>query len=70
MIASLDENVGRVLAMLDELRLSDNTLVIFLSDNGACAEWEPFGFDLQPVARPQPGTGINVGTPGACGTFG
>jgi hypothetical protein len=24
----------------------DDTLILFLSDNGACAEWDPFGFDL------------------------
>ena len=34
MIASVDESVGRVTALLDELKLSDNTLVIFTSDNG------------------------------------
>jgi arylsulfatase A-like enzyme len=34
MIASVDESVGRVLATLDELKLSDNTVVIFSSDNG------------------------------------
>jgi len=35
MVASLDENVGRLLAKLDELNLKENTIVIFLSDNGA-----------------------------------
>jgi len=34
MIASVDESVGRVLAVLDDLELSENTLVIFSSDNG------------------------------------
>jgi arylsulfatase A-like enzyme len=34
MIDSVDESVGRVLAKLDELKLSGNTLVIFTSDNG------------------------------------
>jgi arylsulfatase A-like enzyme len=34
MIFSVDESVGRVLAKLDELKLSNNTLVIFTSDNG------------------------------------
>ena len=34
MIQSLDESVGRVLAKLDELKLADNTVVIFSSDNG------------------------------------
>jgi arylsulfatase A-like enzyme len=41
----------------------DNTLILFLSDNGACAEWEPFGFDLQPPAQVTTGFGINMGTP-------
>lgn len=34
MVANLDENVGRMLAALDRLKLSDNTIVIFLTDNG------------------------------------
>lgn len=34
MIYSVDESVGRVLKLLDELKLSDNTIVIFSSDNG------------------------------------
>ena len=34
MIYSVDESVGRILATLDELKLADNTLVIFSSDNG------------------------------------
>jgi len=34
MITAVDDGVGRVLATLDELGLDENTLVIFLSDNG------------------------------------
>ena len=34
MIASVDESVGRMVALLDELKLAENTLVIFSSDNG------------------------------------
>jgi arylsulfatase A-like enzyme len=34
MMASLDENVGRVLAKLREAKLEQNTLLFFLSDNG------------------------------------
>jgi arylsulfatase A-like enzyme len=34
MVASVDESVGRVLALLDDLKLAGNTLVIFSSDNG------------------------------------
>ena len=34
MMASVDENVGRLLGRLDELGLAENTLVLFTSDNG------------------------------------
>ena len=34
MVQTLDDNVGRVLARLDESGLADHTLVIFASDNG------------------------------------
>jgi arylsulfatase A-like enzyme len=34
MIATLDEGVGRIVDLLDELGLSENTLVLFISDNG------------------------------------
>ncbi len=34
MITSADENIGRLLGRLDELGLSQDTMVIFLSDNG------------------------------------
>lgn len=34
MIASVDESVGRIVRLLDELHLTQNTLVIFSSDNG------------------------------------
>jgi len=33
-VASVDRNLGRLLAVLDELRLADNTIVVFTSDNG------------------------------------
>ena len=34
MIQSLDENVGKIIDKIDALNLSDNTLIIFTSDNG------------------------------------
>ncbi len=40
MVESMDDSVGRVLATLDELKLADNTLVIFTSDNGGLATLE------------------------------
>ncbi len=38
MIDRLDQNVGRVLDKLKEMGVADNTVVIFLSDNGASHE--------------------------------
>jgi arylsulfatase A-like enzyme len=34
MLESIDEGVGAIMATLDRLRLADNTIVIFTSDNG------------------------------------
>jgi len=34
MISSLDDNIGRLMKTLDELKLTENTIVIFTSDNG------------------------------------
>lgn len=37
MIANIDENVGRLLAFLKETGLEDDTIVIFMTDNGGTA---------------------------------
>jgi arylsulfatase A-like enzyme len=34
MVTNIDDNVGRLLTALDELRLTENTIVVFLTDNG------------------------------------
>jgi len=38
MIDSMDQNIGRVLKVLDETNTAENTLILFISDNGGCAE--------------------------------
>ncbi|MFT3737412.1 MAG: arylsulfatase [Breznakibacter sp.] len=38
MVDRLDQGIGRVLNRLAELKLDENTLIVFLSDNGAPAE--------------------------------
>ena len=43
MIASVDESVGRVMALLDELKIADNTVLIFSSDNGGVGGYEREG---------------------------
>lgn len=45
MVDRMDQGIGRVVADLKAHGELDNTLLFFLSDNGACAEWDPFGFD-------------------------
>lgn len=45
MVDHIDQGVGRILKDLKKNRELDNTLILFLSDNGACYEWGPFGFD-------------------------
>jgi arylsulfatase A-like enzyme len=44
-------DIGRVLDLLDELEIAENTLVLFLSDNGGCAE-SPGGNDVSHVPGP------------------
>lgn len=34
MLENVDHNVGRLLSLLDSLQIADNTIVVFLSDNG------------------------------------
>ena len=45
MVEHVDQGVGRLLADLERHGELANTLVVFTSDNGACYEWGPFGFD-------------------------
>jgi arylsulfatase A-like enzyme len=37
-IDRMDQGIGRVIAKLEELKALENTLVLFLADNGGCAE--------------------------------
>ncbi|MEM8487445.1 MAG: arylsulfatase [Bacteroidota bacterium] len=44
MVDRLDQNIGRLMTHLEAKGVADNTLVIFLSDNGGC----PYKFDHTP----------------------
>lgn len=66
MVDNMDDNIGRLVQHLKETGELDNTLILFVSDNGACAEWGPYGFDLnKKILRPhkKKGHGIRAGTP-------
>jgi len=39
MVDRMDRGIGHVLAALNESGVADNTIVMFLSDNGGCASW-------------------------------
>ena len=39
MITNIDENFGRLRSKLRELKLEDNTILIFMSDNGQTGNW-------------------------------
>ncbi|NWF83460.1 MAG: arylsulfatase [Bryobacteraceae bacterium] len=38
MVGRMDQCIGRIIQALEETRQLDNTLILFLSDNGGCAE--------------------------------
>ena len=44
-IERMDWNINRIIKNLENKEELDNTLIIFLSDNGACAEEGPLGFE-------------------------
>ena len=39
MVDRMDQGIGRVLKSLDDAGVAENTIVLFLSDNGGCASW-------------------------------
>jgi arylsulfatase A-like enzyme len=52
MVEHLDTGVGRIMAELQARHIDDNTLVMFLSDNGACAEVvQPEWYDIPDKTR-------------------
>jgi arylsulfatase A-like enzyme len=71
----MDQGVGRILQKIHALGEEDNTLVIFLADNGGCAEEiEPNFRNLQGKVRTIGGKVVNYGNvpsvmPGPANTF-
>lgn len=69
MVERVDTNVGRVLADLEKNTELDNTLILFLSDNGACAEWDPWGFDFKSGPDNKLHAGADLDSMGQPGTY-
>ena len=69
MIDRMDENIGRVLRSVRDAGETDRTLVIFTSDNGGCAEWDPHGFDGESGPNNVLHTGEELEQMGSGGTY-
>lgn len=43
MVDRMDQNIGKLVDSLEARNLLDNTIIMFLNDNGACAEFDELG---------------------------
>ena len=71
MVDRMDQEIGRVLTQLDAMGVTDNTIVLFLSDNGASAEQIIRGDGNDPTAPVGSGKtflGIGPGWSTCCNT--
>ncbi len=69
MVDSMDQNIGRILSELEGRGERENTLIVFTSDNGACAEWDMNGFDGKSGPDNTLHRGKEIETMGSHGTF-
>lgn len=73
MVDNMDQNIGRVLHEIEAAGELSNTLILFCADNGACAEWDPWGFDVSsgPTNVLHSGADLNkMGQPGTYHSYG
>lgn len=64
MIDRMDQNIGRVLQQLKNMGASDNTLVIFIADNGGCHE------EIFRSANFVRDSTVSIGNPGSFDAYG
>ncbi|MCG6155177.1 arylsulfatase [Rubinisphaera margarita] len=69
MIDRMDQQIGRVVEQLEQSDQLNNTVIVFLSDNGACAEWDPHGFDISSSPNNILHRGDELDQMGTPGTF-
>lgn len=71
-IEVLDRSVGRIVETLEQFDQLDNTLILFLSDNGCSAEGGPLGFDRgekdAPIGSPDSYSSAGLAWANACNT--
>jgi len=69
MVDIMDADIGRFLEALRRNGQLDNTFIVFMSDNGACAEWHEFGFDFRTGIEYHTHTGAELDGMGLPGTY-
>ena len=69
MVDVMDTNIGRLLDELESIGELDNTIILFTSDNGACAEWHEFGFDKKTGVEYHTHTGDELDKMGLEGSY-
>lgn len=59
----MDRNIGRIIQQLENKKMLDNTLIFFLSDNGACAEpyKELGGGTIEDINNPSKSGSVSYG---------
>ena len=72
-IDSIDQNVGKLTRQLESLGQLDNTLILFLSDNGACQEGGRLGQGSEAMVKKPPlettnGVRLGLAWANACNT--
>jgi len=65
MVDSMDQGIGRVLKSIKQAGIEDNTLVMFLSDNGGCASYPSYSDEKSRIGH----AAYNVDLPGAKDTY-
>ncbi len=73
MVDRMDRDIGRVVEFLKRTGQFEDTLILYLSDNGACGEWDPFGFDGEsgPSNTLHEGEDLrSIGAPGSFASYG
>lgn len=72
-VDSIDQNIGKLIRHLKSVEEYDNTLILFLSDNGACQEGGNFGRGDEAMIKNPPlettnGVRLGLHWAGACNT--
>jgi arylsulfatase A-like enzyme len=54
MLASVDQSVGRIAALVDQLGIAENTLIVFTSDNGGVGGYQKAGINAKGITDNSP----------------